>query len=204
MDGQAAEEAEEKPLEHLLDEAEESEEDGEVTVGSLLDDFGSRSFGPLIALFGLIAVTPPIGAIPGIPTSMGVLTMLLSVQLLFGKKHPWVPQRLQKIGFSKDKVEAAHGRASGVLRRIDKLVGRRLDWATKGWAEWGAALCCTLLAATMPPLELLPFAAAAPASAIVLFGVGFMACDGLLILLGFAGTAGVATLVALNLPTLFG
>ncbi|WNO54349.1 exopolysaccharide biosynthesis protein [Stakelama saccharophila] len=203
MDGSATG-PEDKPLEHLLDDAEKSEQDGRVTIGSLLDNFGSRSFGPLIAVFALVAMTPPIGAIPGIPTAMGVLIFLVSVQWLFGREHPWVPARLQKVGFSRDKVTAAQDRAGGVLRRIDRLITRRLVWATGRRAEWVAALCCTLLALTMPPLELLPFAAAAPAAAVLLFGIGLTACDGLLILAGFGATAGVLVIAALNLPRLLG
>lgn len=187
-----------RPLETLLDEAVDSAENGKVTVGTLLEAFGSRSFGPLISIFALIAAVPPIGGIPGIPTSMGVLVALIAVQLLFGQRHPWVPGFLKQIGFDRKKVEKARDKSQSWLGRIDTLIGRRLDWAATGIAERLAAACCVVIAAMMPPLELLPFAAALPASAILMFGLGLTARDGLLMLIGFAATAGAAYLVIAN------
>jgi hypothetical protein len=192
----AARDEEEHPLEALLDEAVDSAEDGKVTIGSLLDAFGSRSFGSLVALFALIAIVPPVGAIPGVPTGMGVLIVLIAGQMLFGAKHPWIPQFLQKRGFRKEKVEKARDKAGKWARRIDKLIGPRLSWAAEGAAERIAAGCIVLVAALMPPLELLPLAAALPASAVLLFGLGLMARDGVLMLLGFTATAAVVGIAA--------
>lgn len=190
------------PLEELFDRAIDSAEDGKVTVGSLLDHFGSRSFGPLLALFALIAIVPPVGAIPGVPTAMAVLIVLLSIQLLFGKTHPWVPHRLQKMGFAVEKVEKARDRSGKWLARIDRLIGPRLQWATRGAAQPLAAFATTLVALLMPPLELLPMAAMLPAAAVLLFGLGMMARDGLLMLLGFTATSGVAYVAITNLSRL--
>ena len=194
----------EHPLKGLLDDAIDSAEDGRVSIGTLLDAFGSRGFGPIISIFALIAATPPIGGIPGVPTTMGLLTLLVAVQLLFGSQHPWVPQFIQKRGVKKEKLEKARKKASSVLGKIDALVGPRLKFATTGPAEWLAALCCVLLGLTMPPLELLPFAAALPAAAILMFGLGLTARDGLLMLIGFAATGGTAYVIATNLPKLIG
>ncbi len=193
-----------KPLENLLDEAIDSEENGDVTIGTLLSAFGSRGFGPLLCIFALIAILPPIGGIPGVPTSMGLLTMLIAVQILIGRRHPWAPGFIRRRGVSKGKVEKARDKAKGLLARIDALVGRRLTFATTRPAEWLAALCCMLLGFAMPPLELLPFAAALPASAILLFGLGLTARDGLLMLFGFAATGGSLYVVTTNLPALLG
>ena len=44
--------------------------------------------------------------------------------------------------------------------------------------QWFAAMCTTLIAFAIPPLELLPFAVAAPAAAILMFGLGITARDG--------------------------
>ena len=44
----------------------------ELRVEDLLEAYGTRSFGPLIAILGLIALSP-IGAVPGIPALLGLL-----------------------------------------------------------------------------------------------------------------------------------
>ena len=46
------------------------------------------------------------------------------------------------------------------------------------------AVFCLILATSVPPLELLPFASTVPFAAICLFGLGITAKDGLTILLG--------------------
>lgn len=147
----------EKPLESLLSQAIDSAEDGKVTIGSLLDAFGSRSFGPLMALFALIAIIPPVSGVPGVPTTMAVLCALIAAQLMFGADHPWVPKFLQKLGTDKEKLEKAQKRGKRWMARIDMLIGRRLAWAAGAVAQRIAAACVILAALAMPPLELLPF-----------------------------------------------
>ena len=105
----------EKPLEDLLQKAIDSDENGEVSVGSLLDAFGSRSFGPVIALASLVAIVPPIGAIPTVPTSVGVITFPLAIQLVFGRKHPWIPGFIRRRGVDKAKFEAVQRKTKGAL-----------------------------------------------------------------------------------------
>ncbi|WP_448658188.1 exopolysaccharide biosynthesis protein [Sphingomonas sp. CJ99] len=194
----AAATGDDNPIEDLLDEAVDSAEDGKVTIGSLLDSFGNRSFGPLVSLFALIAIIPPVGGIPGVPTTMGVLIVLIAAQMLFGAKHPWVPKFLKELGVDQEKVEKTRDKAGKWAKRIDKLIGPRLSSLAGEAGQRIAAGCMVLTAAFMPPLELLPFAAALPAGAVLLFGLGIMARDGLLILFGYLLTAGVIGVAAYN------
>jgi hypothetical protein len=53
---------------------------------------------------------------------------------------------------------------------------------TRGLAYRGIALLAILLATTMVPLELVPFAAAIPAVTLLLLGLGLVGEDGLVIL----------------------
>jgi len=57
-----------------------------------------------------------------------------------------------------------------------------------------SALCCALLAALMPMLELLPLVSTVPALAFVAFGIALLMHDGVATLAGF-----VLTLVTLAL-----
>ncbi len=195
--------ASDRPLEDLIDRAEKAGHDGQVSIGDLLDDFGKRSFGPIIAILALFAVVPPVGGIPGLPTTVGVITILMAVQIVFGRNHPWLPRFIRDRSVSEDKVRKLRDKADWAFRHIDKLIRPRLDWAAGSVATWIAALCCLLLGAMMPPLELLPFAAAAPGMAILLLGLGLTARDGLLMLFGFAASGGAAWLLIANIPKLF-
>ena len=62
-----------------------------VSVSSLLDAVGRRSFGPLLLFAGLIALSP-LGVIPSVPTMVAVSVMLIVGQLLCGRKQFWLPR----------------------------------------------------------------------------------------------------------------
>lgn len=189
-----------RPLEDLLEEAIGSAKDGKVSLGGLLGALGNRSFGPMIALLAVIAIVPPLSGIPGVPATIGVVIALLAVQIVFGRTHPWLPKFLKKLGFKTDKVETMRDKGRNFFERIDALIGPRLGWAAGNAARRLAALCCVLLALSMVQLDIVPFVAAAPAGAILMFGLGLMARDGLLMLIGFAGTAATAYLMVTQLP----
>ncbi|MGB3723116.1 MAG: exopolysaccharide biosynthesis protein [Pacificimonas sp.] len=184
------------PLETLIVDAIEAADGDELSVGDLLDTFGTRSFGPLIAVIAFIDITP-VAAIPFLPMLLAALILLISVQLLFGKTHPWVPAAIRNRTVRTERIETARDSMSKWLKRIDRLITPRLEWAANDRAQWLAALCVSILAIVMgaPPLELIPYATAVPAAVILLFGLGLTARDGLLMLLGFAGT-GIAIWLA--------
>jgi hypothetical protein len=49
-----------------------------VTVGDILDEIGHRSFGVWITIAGVVTVAPIVGDIPGVPTIVAILILLLS------------------------------------------------------------------------------------------------------------------------------
>ena len=188
------------PLENVLDRAINDIDGEKITFGDVLDLFGDRSFGPVIAFLGLLVVLPPLGAVPGLPALIGLIIIMFSLQILFGAKHIWVPKFVQKRSIGKDKLKAANCRAKPWLKRIDKLISERLEFLTGRIAVVVAALMVTLLALLMIPLELVPFAVAAPGAAIVLFGLAFVARDGVLMLLGYVASIAATVLTIITVP----
>lgn len=175
-------------LEEVVDEAIESAHgEKEIELRDLLDEFGTRSFGPILIIVSLVIISP-VGSIPGLPIALGAVVVLFAAQILFGRDHPWIPERMRKIGFDREKAEAARDRWHGWLETIDRFIRPRLQWATGGWAQWLAAFCLAFLSATMIPLEVIPFAVTLPGVAMLAFGIGFTARDGLFMLLGFLVT----------------
>ena len=84
-------------LEQLFDcigKAAEQKRNEKVSIDSIMEMIGRRSFGPLLLLAGLIILAPVIGDIPGVPTIMGVFILLVAVQLLIGQEHFWLPKWL--------------------------------------------------------------------------------------------------------------
>ena len=189
-----------KPLESVLDKAIEDCGQDKVTVGALLDMFGDRSFGPVIMLLGLLVTVPPLGGIPGLPIIVGSIILLFSLQIVFGARHIWIPDFVEKQGIECSKLEDAKGRVKPWLERIDRMITERLTWATGKIATYAAAVSVSILSLLMIPLELVPFAVAAPGAAIVLFGLALVARDGALMLAGFTGTAGALGLTLFAVP----
>lgn len=171
-------------LTSLLERLEQSVEGDKVTLGEIIDAFEARGFGPLLIIPGLIAAVPPVGAIPGVPTICGTLIALIAVQLLFGRTSPWLPARLRHVSFSRDKLHRFTDRAKRVTRGVDKLLKPRLKGLAGEGAKKVIAALAVLLGLSMVPLELVPFAGAVPASTLVLLGLGLVAEDGLLIVIG--------------------
>ena len=82
---------------------------------------------------------------------------------------------------------------------VDRVVCPRLLALTTPLADRLVALSCVLVAITVPPLELVPFAAFVPALAIFTFGVGLVARDGLVVLIALLLSAGALGLIGWRL-----
>ena len=182
----------EGPLEAILGTARETVDGTETDLKTIVEAFGDRAFGPVMILCSLFLMTP-IGAIPGLPAAFGLIIIVFALQLLFRRETPWMPNVLRRIKISDAKLEKTRKKASPVLRRIDSVIKARLPVMTSGPAQVLTALLSIILALTMIPLGVVPFGVVAPAFIIGLFGLGITARDGLLILIGFFLSLGVAS-----------
>ena len=189
------------PLEDILHRAvAQAQADGKLEVRELLGLFGTRSLGPLLIIFGLIAAVPPIGAIPLIPTSMGVLTFLLSIQFVLGRRRIWIPEIIGQRSISARRMAAAERRGAKVLSWVDRLLKPRLRALTRPVLNRVVAVVACLVAFLMPPLEIVPFGVVIPGVALVCLGLGLVARDGLFTLFGLIVAAGAALVVLFVVP----
>lgn len=158
----------------------------EMTLEELVKSLNHRGFGPLLMAPALIIVMPT-GAIPGMPTLCALLICLLAGQIVCGRRNPWIPRRLAKISFGADKFDSAFNTVKKITRKVDALTHpHRLEFLTREASKIIVAVISILLALTMIPLELFPFASMFPALAILFFALGLSAKDGLFIAIGFA------------------
>ncbi len=170
-------------LRTLLECLEDAGQPGEdVSIGAMLDATGQRSFGALLLVPGLL-VFSPLSGIPGLPTLLAVLVGLIAAQLLVGRHHFWLPQWLLRRQAPRSKYDRAMHALKRPARWVDRLIRHRLTCLTAGPAVRLNALLCLLIALTMPPLELIPFASSVAGLALSLAGLGMMARDGVMVLL---------------------
>jgi len=172
--------------------------DGRVAIGDVIELFGSRSFGPMLVLCGLVLWTP-ISGIPGVATVMGAIGALVGVQMLLGRKRFWIPRWLAKRSVSRERFCKSLKRAHKMAHVLDHALAERLRFIVRTPIVRILAGACVLSGLAMPALEMVPFADTIPGTAMLLFGLGVLADDGLMALVaGFLWT-GTAGLVAWTL-----
>lgn len=178
--------AEVAPLSNLLDELERSGREGAVSIGDVVDAFQHRSLGALLALFGLIALLPVVGDIPGMAILAASLIIVAIIQSFAGGGRLWLPGFVRRSQLSRERFDKGIEKARPWIARVDRLLKPRLTVLMAGRAQrWAVAGATVLLALTFYPLAFVPFGVNAPAVGVLAFGLGLMACDGLLILVGY-------------------
>jgi hypothetical protein len=171
-----------------------------VSLGAILDQVGHRSHGPLLLVPGLIALLPT-GAIPTMPTIMGMTILIIAIQMLLAGDHVWLPPRLERLHIRKGRVTTALQKARARATRLDVVLRPRLRILTGRIAARGIAVVAIALALLMPPLEFLPFATAMPSSAIMVLALGLTVGDGVWVMAGLllaAVVLGVGTWLSLG------
>jgi hypothetical protein len=178
-------------LEQLLDRLSEAADasDDKLTLRAAVDAVGRRSFGPLLLLCGLIAASP-LSGIPGLPTTVAVLVIVVGAQMLIGRKNFWLPQWVLDRKISTSKYCKALEFVRPAARFVDRLLRPRLTVLTRGVGTYVIAVICILIALTMPPLEILPFLATLAGIALTAFGLAVIAEDGLLFIIALLVTVG--------------
>jgi hypothetical protein len=188
-----------KGLEDLVDTiAKTANDDDRVSVGEIVEAVGSRSFGPLLLVAGVVMLSP-LSGIPGLPTSMATLVLLISLQLLLGREYFWLPRWLLKRSVARDKLEKALKWLRPPARFIDRYLRPRLNVFVGRAGKYIIAVVCSVIALGMPVMELVPFSATAAGAILTAFGLSLIACDGLFALLAFVFTAGTVGLVVYHL-----
>ncbi|MCK9274086.1 MAG: exopolysaccharide biosynthesis protein [Syntrophales bacterium] len=183
-------------LEQLLDRIGGASEDKEhISLRTIMESVGSRSFGPLLLLAGLITLAPVIGDIPGMPTIMGLFVLLTAGQLFLKRNHFWLPSWLLDRSISRGKVTASLKWLRPAGRFFDRLLRQRLTVLTRHMGVYAVALACIFIAAVMPLMELIPFSANIAGAALTAFGLSLIAHDGLLAVIAFVFTAAAFGLV---------
>lgn len=169
---------------------------GRVSVADLMDAIGERSFGPLLLVPSLIAVSP-VGAIPGLPAITSAVIVLIAAQILLRHEHFWLPGWLQRRSMDARKMEYGLEQFRFVARFIDHLLRPRWAWATRGPFLYAIAAFCLAIGLITPILELVPLGGIPPNAAIVAFSLAITARDGLWALLALFFTGGSLWLLLL-------
>lgn len=167
----------------------DSELDG-IRLGVLLNAVGRRSYGPILLLLGFIAISP-LTALPFTTSIVAAITLLIAGQMALGLQRPWLPRALLNLRLPRKAFIHLLDHARDRVDRIDGVVlHHRWTFMTVPLFVNFVALCVCAAALITFPLSLIPFAPMAPGIAIVLFGLGMTARDGLWLSAGILLTVG--------------
>lgn len=168
------------------------------TLGNLVDVFGEGSFAIVfVLLMALPALPLPTG---GATHVLELVTMLLALELIAGRRRVWLPQRWKRLelgGASRQKfVTMLLGRIRW-LERFSRPRGRRLLAGRLSGIVFGLVVFALTLTAFLAP----PFSGldTLPSIGVVLLGLGVLMKDIALVVAGaVVGALGVVAVVVLG------
>lgn len=179
-------------LEELLDQLSWSADTDHprISVEEIITAVGTRSFGPLLLLVGVL-IASPLSGIPTFPTINALVVLLVSSQLLMGRKHFWLPAWLLHRSVPRDKMATAIRWLRPPARFIDRFIRPRLIILVKGPVTTRiTATLCLIIASVMPLLEFIPFSSSLAGVVLAAFGLALISRDGLLALIAFTTAGG--------------
>jgi hypothetical protein len=185
-------------LQQLVDRLDKAATGERVDVEGMMQAVGRSSFGALLLLGGLVTLSP-LDVVPGIPTLIALVVLIVCVQLLAGREHFWLPAWVLRRSISGQRFRRALAWLKKPARFGDRLVRPRLTALTTDAAVKVIAVGCIVVALAMPVMEVVPFSANLAGIALTAFGLAVIAHDGLLALVAFAATAAGVVVIASQL-----
>ena len=185
-------------LQQLLDRLDKAGTGKRVDIESMMEAVGRSSFGALLLLGGLVTLSP-LDVVPGIPTLIALVVLLVCVQLLAGRRHFWLPAWVLRLSIARQKFRRALTWLRKPARFGDRFVRSRLTALAGDAGVKVIAVGCIAVALAMPVMEVVPFSANLAGLALTAFGLAVIAHDGLLALVAFAATAAGVVVIASQL-----
>lgn len=187
-------------MDELLDELGARDPDGDgydaprpdhLTVGELVDKACEAGFGFLVGILTLIAIP-----FFGLSTPFGLAIALVGVQMIVGRKTPWLPKRARRRQLSMTMLDKVAGILARRTRWIAKSTRRRWEWSiSTRLVGVGITLLALGLALPLP----IPGSNLIFLIPIFIYSVGVLERDGVWIVVGHA-----ALLVDIGMLFLFG
>jgi hypothetical protein len=161
---------------------------GDVSVGTIRDALGDRSFAALLVIFAgfnLIPLPPPASAFLGLPL------VIISAQMVYGSKRAWLPSFVINRSLSAGQFRAVIERFVPLLARIERLIRPRYwpFWRKQGDRVIGFVALIMAVVVVLP----IPLGNWLPAFSTALLGLALTERDGLL--LAFGGAVGLASMI---------
>ncbi len=155
------------------------------TLGWLMHSLHKRSFGIIILLLALVAITP------GLSVVAGLLLMIPAVQMIAGMPAPVFPARIATHAFSARRLAAVVQRSVPILGYLERVVHPRWHTSPEATKRLVGAVVL-LLSATLVFIPI-PLSNVVPALVIALISLAYIEEDGVLLAIALLAAAIVLT-----------
>ena len=171
----------------------EEERQAEIKLVDILALAEERIFGFLLVILSLPSALPV--PAPGYSIPFGILMFLLAIQLIFGAKYPWLPEKMLKGSMKLERVQKFVKAGIPWLKRIEALTRPRMTYictSLPGRVTIGVAIALMSISMMIP----IPGTNTLPAIGIFVTAFGLQEDDGFISLGGL-----VICLIAATLST---
>jgi hypothetical protein len=145
-----------------------------ITVGELLDRLGHKGFGLALLILTLPTIVPTPGPVGMI---FGSVIAVIALQVMVGARRLWLPGFLRRRTLPGSALRRGIAWVLPYFARAERLLSaHRLAFLTRGRARalLGIPVFILAVAIALP----IPFGNTAPALALLVFALGFIARDG--------------------------
>ncbi|WP_454782111.1 exopolysaccharide biosynthesis protein [Legionella sp. WA2022007384] len=168
----------------LLEIANHKDLQGELTYQEILQILGERAFGIVLLFFALPSALP-FSTVPGVSLVFSVPIALFACQMVFARKTLWLPQIIAKRTIHQKTISKVIRVTVPYLTKIEHFLKPRWEFMTSRIMEIinGILIFCLAILLMLPiPLSNFIFAAL-----LIIFSLGLIERDGLLIVVGYIG-----------------
>ena len=178
-----------------------------LSVREIMDALGERGFAIFVVLLGLPNIIP---MVPPIPLVCGLLIGLVSAQMIWGRRTPWLPRRLLDRTISRSEARRVVSRLLPWVQRVERVCRPRLAVFSTPVAS--RVVGVLLFAFSLGLVFAAPIIGQIPLGvAICLVGLGIVEKDGVVVLagavigsLGISLTLGFAIALVSGVGLMFG
>jgi hypothetical protein len=154
----------------------EGDEDGTISVGTIVDTLYDRSFGVVIILFALPNTIFPIAFVLGTPI------LIFTIQMIMGRQRPWLPEIMRRQTIDRGMFSKIVGYVVKYLSKIERWLKPRWNFLTTDPMERFIGVLLTFF--TLVLMVPVPFGNALPSFGIAIIAAGLLEKDGVAIAVG--------------------
>lgn len=154
-----------------------------LTIGDIVDRTSHAGFGFLLAFLALVSIP-----FFGLSTPFGLAITFVAIQMVIGRKRPWLPKNIRKRHISWTTLNWITTRLARWSAGLEKLIRPRFTFLVRGpfWIVCGMAVVFQGLGLAMPlPIPGSNWFFILP---VLVYAIGLLEDDGLLILAAHAIT----------------